>query len=258
MSGVLGKYPRPPLRPARDQGRRRGARALALPDDPHRGQEARPARVRRGAREERHDARASARLPGRAPEDEARDLQGAPHGLRRDRPRTWSCTWRRRPANEAHRHGRRLHHGARPSWSRTGSVLWQDYQRHNTRQAEKVLEFLGRMEEEAQVVAGRDRVFFTGSGAGLLGPLVGRQDDPGGGRGRRVRRAAAPGRALRVRDRRRGHEDDLLHRRPATGRSKQVYMQSACSGGTGTFIEKTARKLAGGERAARRRCPTRA
>jgi activator of 2-hydroxyglutaryl-CoA dehydratase len=27
------------------------------------------------------------------------------------------------------------------------------------------------------------------------------------------------------------------------GSSKQVYMQSACSGGTGTFIEKTARKL---------------
>jgi predicted CoA-substrate-specific enzyme activase len=29
----------------------------------------------------------------------------------------------------------------------------------------------------------------------------------------------------------------------AAGKSKQVYMQSACSGGTGTFIEKTARKL---------------
>ena len=29
----------------------------------------------------------------------------------------------------------------------------------------------------------------------------------------------------------------------AGGTSKQVYMQSACSGGTGTFIEKTARKL---------------
>ena len=27
------------------------------------------------------------------------------------------------------------------------------------------------------------------------------------------------------------------------GKSKQVFMQSACSGGTGTFIEKTARKL---------------
>src|ERR1043166_8800600 len=27
------------------------------------------------------------------------------------------------------------------------------------------------------------------------------------------------------------------------GKTKQVYMQSACSGGTGTFVEKTARKL---------------
>ena len=27
------------------------------------------------------------------------------------------------------------------------------------------------------------------------------------------------------------------------GKSKQVFMQAACSGGTGTFIEKTARKL---------------
>src|SRR3972149_3190149 len=27
------------------------------------------------------------------------------------------------------------------------------------------------------------------------------------------------------------------------GKTKQVYMQAACSGGTGTFIEKTARKL---------------
>ena len=30
-----------------------------------------------------------------------------------------------------------------------GVVRWQDYQRHDTRQAEKVLEFLGRMEAEA-------------------------------------------------------------------------------------------------------------
>src|SRR5262249_58068464 len=51
-------------------------------------------------------------------------------------------------------------------------ALWQDYQRHNTRQAEKVLEFLGRMETEAGFAVG-DRVFFTGSGAGALAPLVG-------------------------------------------------------------------------------------
>src|SRR5207244_4510391 len=54
-----------------------------------------------------------------------------------------------------------------------GRVTWQDYQRHNTRQAEKVHEFLGRMEAEAELVAGRDRVFFTGSGAGFIAPLVG-------------------------------------------------------------------------------------
>ena len=47
-----------------------------------------------------------------------------------------------------------------------GRVTWQDYQRHNTRQAEKVLEFLGRIETEAGVTVGSDRVFFTGSGAG--------------------------------------------------------------------------------------------
>ena len=39
-----------------------------------------------------------------------------------------------------------------------GQVLWQDYQRHNTRQAEKVLEFLGRMEEEAGVRSEERRV----------------------------------------------------------------------------------------------------
>src|SRR3989449_10201833 len=54
-----------------------------------------------------------------------------------------------------------------------GKAGWQDYQRHNTRQAEKVVEFLGRMEAEAGLTPGRDRVFFTGSGAGFLAPLVG-------------------------------------------------------------------------------------
>jgi activator of 2-hydroxyglutaryl-CoA dehydratase len=54
-----------------------------------------------------------------------------------------------------------------------GAVTWQDYQRHNTKQAEKVVEFLGRMEAEAGLATGVDRVFFTGSGAGFIAPLVG-------------------------------------------------------------------------------------
>src|SRR4030095_8531502 len=54
-----------------------------------------------------------------------------------------------------------------------GRVTWQDYQRHNTRQAEKVFEFLERMEREGGIAAGHDRIFFTGSGAGFLAPLAG-------------------------------------------------------------------------------------
>ena len=121
-------------------------------------------------------------------------------------------------------------------------VLWQDYQRHNTRQAEKVLEFLGRMEDEAGVEAGRDRVFFTGSGAGLLAPLVGAKTI------QEVVAVAACVERLHPHVRfvsEIGGEDmkTIFFTPTGTGRSKQVYMQSACSGGTGTFIEKTARKL---------------
>src|SRR4051794_41942250 len=52
-------------------------------------------------------------------------------------------------------------------------IVWQDYQRHHTRQAEKVLEFLLRMESECGLQRGRDVVLFTGSGSGLIAPLVG-------------------------------------------------------------------------------------
>ncbi|MGH9467541.1 MAG: BadF/BadG/BcrA/BcrD ATPase family protein [Terriglobales bacterium] len=55
----------------------------------------------------------------------------------------------------------------------SGRELWRDYQRHETKQPEKVLEFLRRMEAEAGLTAGRDRIFMTGSGAGPLATLIG-------------------------------------------------------------------------------------
>src|SRR6185295_15677799 len=243
--------PRSPLRPARDQGRRGSPRALALPDDPHRGQEAGPARVRRGARQERHDPRPGARLPRRAPEDEACDLPRPAHGLRG--PGRESRT-ARGPEGRMMKLigmdvGSTTVKAVAVEWRAAAEgeasgykVLWQDYQRHNTRQAEKVLEFLGRMEDEAQVVAARDRVFFTGSGAGLLGPLVG---------AKMIQEVVAVAACVeRLHPDVRfvseiGGEDmkTIFFTPTGTGRSKQVYMQSACSGGTGTFIEKTARKL---------------
>src|SRR5437763_10891997 len=54
-----------------------------------------------------------------------------------------------------------------------GDVLAQAYERHNTRQAEKVLQFLTMLEEKYGLAPGRDRVYFTGSGAGIIAPLVG-------------------------------------------------------------------------------------
>src|SRR5262249_18958514 len=124
----------------------------------------------------------------------------------------------------------------------SGQVTWQDYQRHNTRQAEKVVEFLQRMETEAGLTPGVDRVFFTGSGAGFIAPLVG---------GKLIQEVVAVAACVEQQHpdvrfvSEIGGEDmkTIFFTATGTGRSKQVYMQSACSGGTGTFIEKTARKL---------------
>lgn len=122
------------------------------------------------------------------------------------------------------------------------ALHWQDYQRHNTRQAEKVLEFLTRMESECGLTPGEDRIFFTGSGAGLLAPLVGAKFV------QEVVAVAAAVEKLHPRVRfvsEIGGEDmkTVFFTPTGNGTAKQVYMQSACSGGTGTFVEKTARKL---------------
>lgn len=123
-----------------------------------------------------------------------------------------------------------------------GAVRWQDYMRHNTRQAEVVLEFLARMETDCGLEPKRDRLFITGSGAGLIAPLIGAKV---------IQEVVAVSAAVE-----RLHPDvnfvseiggedmkTLFFTPGGQGKSKQVYMQSACSGGTGTFIEKTARKL---------------
>jgi predicted CoA-substrate-specific enzyme activase len=123
-----------------------------------------------------------------------------------------------------------------------GNVLAQAYERHNTRQAEKILQFLTMLESTHGFAPGRDRVFFTGSGAGIIAPLVG---------GKVVQEVVAVAAAVdKLHPSVRfvseiGGEDmkTIFFQGEGASRSKQVLMQSACSGGTGTFIEKTARKL---------------
>src|SRR5205814_6960502 len=117
-----------------------------------------------------------------------------------------------------------------------GSLRWQYYQRHNTKQAEMVLQFLERIESQCGLTPGRDRVFITGSGAGLITSLIG---------AKMVQEVVAVAAAVEklhpdvnfVSEI--GGEDmkTLFFTPSGDGKSKQVYMQSACSGGTGTFVE---------------------
>jgi len=126
--------------------------------------------------------------------------------------------------------------------SPAGEVISQAYERHNTKQGEKVLQFLSRLEAQHGLEPGRDRIFFTGSGAGLLAPLVGAKVV------QEVVAVAASVERLHPGVRfvsEIGGEDmkTIFFSGEGNTKSKQVLMQSACSGGTGTFIEKTARKL---------------
>jgi predicted CoA-substrate-specific enzyme activase len=123
-----------------------------------------------------------------------------------------------------------------------GQVLTQAYERHNTKQAEKVLEFLSRLERDFNLTPQVDRVFFTGSGCGVVAPLVGAKV---------VQEVVAVAAAVeklhpdvRFVSEIGGEDMKTIFFTGTNGtKSKQVLMQSACSGGTGTFIEKTARKL---------------
>src|SRR5580692_12985231 len=126
--------------------------------------------------------------------------------------------------------------------SPSGEVLSQAYERHNTKQAEKVLQFLARLEAQHDLTPQRDRIFLTGSGAGLIAPVVGAKVI------QEVVAVAAAVEKLHPEVRfvsEIGGEDmkTIFFAGSGPSKSKQVLMQSACSGGTGTFIEKTARKL---------------
>ena len=53
-------------------------------------------------------------------------------------------------------------------------ILWQDYQRHETKQPEKVLEFLKRIEADLPDVNSENtRAFITGSGGKNVGRHIG-------------------------------------------------------------------------------------
>ncbi len=122
-----------------------------------------------------------------------------------------------------------------------GNIIDKAYERHNTRQAEKVYEFLLRLEKKG-FTPGRDRVFITGSGAGIIGTLIG---------ARFIQEVVAVAEAVeRLNPEVRfvseiGGEDmkSIFFKGEGKNKTRQVFMQSVCAGGTGAFIEKCARKM---------------
>ena len=55
----------------------------------------------------------------------------------------------------------------------TNDILWKDYERHETRQPEKVFAFLNRIGETFPIESEATRIFITGSGGGILAKTLG-------------------------------------------------------------------------------------
>jgi predicted CoA-substrate-specific enzyme activase len=126
----------------------------------------------------------------------------------------------------------------------TDVTLWQDYQRHETRQPEKVLEFLRRMEADAGISTDNTRIFITGSGGGPIAEMIG---------GKFVQEVHAV--ALAVEKLHPevysvielGGQDAkiiVFKDDEETGRKKKIpSMNDKCAGGTGAVIDKINSKL---------------
>src|SRR6266542_1117689 len=126
----------------------------------------------------------------------------------------------------------------------TDAIVWQDYQRHETKQPEKVLEFLGRMQNELGIAPGNTRIFITGSGGGSLANLVG---------GKFVQEVTAVSLAVEKLHPEvnsvieLGGQDAkiiVFKEDESTGRKKKIpSMNDKCAGGTGAVIDKINAKL---------------
>ncbi|MGB7742135.1 MAG: BadF/BadG/BcrA/BcrD ATPase family protein, partial [Terracidiphilus sp.] len=124
------------------------------------------------------------------------------------------------------------------------SIVWRDYQRHDTRQPEKVLEFLERIEAEVTISPANTRIFFTGSGGSRPAKLCG---------GKFVQEVHAV--ALAVEKLHPevysvielGGQDAkiiLFKDDPASDNKKKIAsMNDKCAGGTGAVIDKINAKL---------------
>jgi len=126
----------------------------------------------------------------------------------------------------------------------TDEIVWSDYQRHETKQPEKTLELLKRIEEEFKLPPERYRIFITGSGGGSIGNLIGAKF---------VQEVNAVSLAVEKLYPEAGSVIELggqdakiiiFKEDPETGKKKKIpSMNDKCAGGTGAVIDKINAKL---------------
>src|ERR1700721_126853 len=126
----------------------------------------------------------------------------------------------------------------------TDQILWQDYQRHETKQPEKTLEFLRRMEADIGINRHNTRMFMTGSGGGGIAEQIGAKF---------VQEVTAVSLAVEKLHPEvysvveLGGQDAkiiVFKDDDETGRKKKIpSMNDKCAGGTGAVIDKISAKL---------------
>ena len=129
--------------------------------------------------------------------------------------------------------------------TKTDEILWRDYQRHETKQPEKCLEFLKRIDADLPAVNSENtRAFITGSGGKNIGRHIGAKF---------VQEVNAVCLAVEKLYPEAGSVIELggqdakiivFKEDPETGRKKKIpSMNDKCAGGTGAVIDKINAKL---------------
>jgi activator of 2-hydroxyglutaryl-CoA dehydratase/predicted nucleotide-binding protein (sugar kinase/HSP70/actin superfamily) len=127
--------------------------------------------------------------------------------------------------------------------ARSDEIVWRDYQRHESRPAEKLIEMLGRLETDTGIGRGGAQAFITGASGAAYAELIGAHY---------VQEVAAVALAAECRHPEArtiielGGQDAkiIVFEEEVDGRSrKTVSMNDKCAGGTGVVIDKIANKL---------------
>jgi activator of 2-hydroxyglutaryl-CoA dehydratase/predicted nucleotide-binding protein (sugar kinase/HSP70/actin superfamily) len=124
----------------------------------------------------------------------------------------------------------------------TGAPVWCDYQRHESRPADRLLDMLTRLERDVDLGPGNCLAYATGGGAAALAPLVGARlvQEVAAVACLAERRFPAARAVVEL-----GGQDAKIVRfeAHAGGLRKIVSMNDKCAGGTGAVIDKISAKL---------------